>query len=355
MTHDAIGQSSMTSAPEQWTQHIERDDALSLARDLASARAVVFEAPGRLSVQSLELAQPQEADLVVAIQATGISSGTERLLWNGEMPDFPGMGYPLVPGYEAIGQVVAAGRKCQREVGEHVFVGGAQCFPNIKSLFGSAASKLVVPDVKAQPIDNSLGSEALLLALAATAHHILHTDNTSPTIPDLVIGHGVVGRLLARLCVALGHAAPTVWEINPARQHGGDGYHVVDPRHDDNKYHCIADVSGDNAILDKAIQHLQKRDQGQSPPQVLLGGFYKAPLTFQFAPAFMREVRIQVAAEWQPADMQAVSNLVATGHLSLGGLITHTVPASQAARAYNIAFRDEQCLKMVLDWSAKND
>ena len=36
---------------------------------------------------------------------------TEKLLWNGTMPHFPGMGYPLVPGYESVGRVIEAGPK----------------------------------------------------------------------------------------------------------------------------------------------------------------------------------------------------------------------------------------------------
>jgi 2-desacetyl-2-hydroxyethyl bacteriochlorophyllide A dehydrogenase len=42
------------------------------------------------------------------------------------MPTFPGMGYPLVPGYESVGRVVAAGPKARLRVGERVFVPGAQ-------------------------------------------------------------------------------------------------------------------------------------------------------------------------------------------------------------------------------------
>jgi bacteriochlorophyllide a dehydrogenase len=38
--------------------------------------------------------------------------------------------------------------------------------------------------------------------------------------------------------------------------------------------------------------------------------------------------------------------------MSLGGLITHTSPASDAAAAYELAFTDPACLKMILDWSA---
>ena len=40
------------------------------------------------------------------------------------MPSFPGMGYPLVPGYEAIGEVVEAGNGSGLSDGETVLVQG---------------------------------------------------------------------------------------------------------------------------------------------------------------------------------------------------------------------------------------
>jgi bacteriochlorophyllide a dehydrogenase len=55
------------------------------------------------------LKAPGPGDLVVEIAHSGISTGTEKLFWSGTMPPFPGMGYPLVPGYEAAGEVVEAG------------------------------------------------------------------------------------------------------------------------------------------------------------------------------------------------------------------------------------------------------
>jgi bacteriochlorophyllide a dehydrogenase len=71
--------------------------------------AVVMQAPEQLVLSQLELEAPGDADLVVDIAYSGISTGTEKLLWSGRMPNFPGMGYPLVPGYESVGTVVEAG------------------------------------------------------------------------------------------------------------------------------------------------------------------------------------------------------------------------------------------------------
>jgi 3-hydroxyethyl bacteriochlorophyllide a dehydrogenase len=86
--------------------------------------------------------------------------------------------------------------------------------------------------------------------------------------------------------------------------------------------------------------------------EIVLAGFYPDPVSFAFPPAFVKEARIRVAAEWTPDDLSATRQLIETGALSLDGLITHAMSANQAEDAYRIAFEDPKCLKMYLDWSA---
>jgi bacteriochlorophyllide a dehydrogenase len=306
------------------------------------ALAVIIENPEHLVIDEVELSPPGDEDVVIDIEWSGISTGTERLLWLGRMPPFPGMGYPLIPGYESIGRIAFAGDHSGSRLGDRVFVPGARCFKDVRGLFGGAASRVVVPAHRVLPVGDDLGAEAVLLALAATAYHV----TAGFAQPDLIVGHGVLGRLLARLACAHGHA-PTVWERNPTRWDGAAGYNVVDPgndpRHD---YRIICDASGDSAILDVLMQRLALGGE------IVLAGFYAEPAAFAFPPAFMREARIRVAAEWKAADLAAVRDLIANGRLSLDGLITHCQPIADARAAYHTAFNDPSCLKMVLDWSA---
>jgi 3-hydroxyethyl bacteriochlorophyllide a dehydrogenase len=314
------------------------------AREQLQARAVVFEEPGELSLRDLEIAPPGPGEVLVDVEWTGISTGTEKLLYDGRMPAFPGMGYPLVPGYETVGRVAACGEGVRVREGERVFVMGATCFGDIRGLFGGAASRLVVAERKLVPVGGRLNEDAILLALAATAHHALF-DGKELALPDLIVGHGVLGRLLARLAVAMGVRPPVVWETNAQRSDGGVGYRVVAPGQDDRTdYRRIIDASGDPGILDTLIQRLAKNGE------IVLAGFYSEQLSFTFPPAFMREARLRIAAEWAPADLVSVKSLIDSSALNLRDLISHRVPASEAREAYPVAFTDPECLKMVLDW-----
>lgn len=312
-----------------------------------SGTAVVLEQPERLSLHRLDLCEPQDDDVVVDVEWSGISTGTERLLYDGRMPAFPGMGYPLVPGYESVGRVTRAGPQSGHRVGERVFVPGARCFGEVRGLFGGAASRLVVPGARAIEVNEALGERAVLLALAATAYHAVAGGGRQDPIraPDLIVGHGVLGRLLARMTLLAEFPAPTVWETCAERRGGAEGYPVLHPDEDPRRdYRAIYDVSGDARILDRLIARLAPGGE------VVLAGFYSEPLAFSFPPAFMREARIRAAAEWQPADMKVVTQLADSGYLPLDGLITHHAVAGQAERAYRTAFGDTACLKMVLDW-----
>ncbi len=351
--------------------------------------AVVMDKPQSLRLDRVGLSVPGEQDLVVEIGASGISTGTEKLLWTGRMPHFPGMGYPLIPGYESVGRVLEAGKDSSRRAGDFVFVPGARCYPEVRSLFGGAAKTVVLPTHRAVSLDRQLGERAVLLALAATAHHALNLPHLEA--PDLIIGHGVLGRLLARLCMLRGGPVPTVWERDrlrrPSKQHGNAlaqgaqqsapvavssnampevptslaanfsssisaamspvDYPVMQPEDDPRRdYRCIVDASGDASHLDQLSARIAPGGQ------LVLAGFYADLLHFSFAPAFMRELSIRVAAEWKDQDLQAVKRLVESGQLSLDGLITHRMSANQANLAYETAFTDPSCLKMVLDWSS---
>ena len=307
--------------------------------------AVVLKQPEQIELSRLALTPPTQDDVVVDVEWSGVSTGTERLLWSGRMPPFPGMGYPLVPGYESVGRVIEAGTATELQRGQRVFVPGAKCFGEVRGLFGASASRLVVPARRVVPLDQHLGDRGILMALAATAYHAVAARGA--IAPDCIVGHGVLGRLLARVSIALLNDPPVVWEKNPARIGGAAGYGVLDPEHDTRRdYRSIYDVSGDAGLLDQLI--------GRIAPggEIVLAGFYSEPLCFAFPSAFMREARIRVAAEWQPADLLATKALVESGRLSLDGLITHHHDALDAPAAYRTAFEDSACLKMVLNWSS---
>ncbi|MEM9854506.1 MAG: chlorophyll synthesis pathway protein BchC, partial [Pseudomonadota bacterium] len=294
--------------------------------------AVLLAEPHTLGIASVALKPPAAGDIVIDVMASGVSTGTEKLFYTGAMPPFPGSGFPLVPGYEAWGEVVEAGPEADFAVGDMVFVPGANCYDGAFGLFGGASKRLVSGAHRAVKLDPAVGDAGALLALAATARHALAASNAA--FPELIVGHGVLGRLLARLTIALGGPAPTVWEIEAARSEAS-AYQVLRPEDDPRRdYRSIYDASGQASLLNALIGRLEKGGE------ITLAGFYAEPLSFAFPPAFMKEARLRIAAEWAAEDLHVTRALVESGALMLDDLITHRTPAADAPQAYETAFGD---------------
>ena len=144
--------------------------------------AVILHGAKEVSIAPVALTAPKDTDLVVETRFSGVSSGTEKLFWTGDMPPFPGMGYPLVPGYETVGEVVEAGRDAKFKVGDTVFVPGATCYEDVRGLFGGSSRRIVTDAARATPIDSECSADMTLLALAATARHAMAGLLRSPLV-----------------------------------------------------------------------------------------------------------------------------------------------------------------------------
>lgn len=326
--------------------------------DASSTDALVVERPGSIGLRRVGIKAPGAGDVVVRTELTGISTGTEKLLFDGSMPPFPGLSYPLVPGYEAVGTVVDGATLAP---GTRVFVpGSSQYTDGVAGLFGASAATLVTGEARVVPIDDLEPEHGVLLALAATAMHAftvgprrakadagpLALADLVPEAPELIVGHGVLGRLVARIALALGAPAPLVLELNPARAGGAAGYAVTSPT-EATLPPCrrIVDVSG--ACGDHVDTLVARLARGG---RLTLAGFYVEPVRFDFASAFMREIVIDIAAQWAPEDLALTLALVRAGALDLDGLVSHRAPASEAHLAYPDAFARADRLKTVLDW-----
>ena len=305
--------------------------------------AMLLERPGRLSVSGVELLPPQIGDVVVDIDRTGISTGTERLLFTGEMPPFPGLGYPLVPGYEAVGSVVEVHGETGHTIGARVFVPGASCYQDVKGLFGGSASRLVVRGHRAVAVDDVPADDAILLALAATAFHA--TAGPRPTGVDRRPWRPRAPRRPARDRGR--RPGPDRLGDQPRAAPGRAAVSVLDPAEDTRRdYRTIVDVSGDSDLLDTLV--------GRLAPPVARSSWRASTNPGSASPSrrpSWREARFRIAAEWKPGDMAAVMALLREG-TSLARRPRHAPRVrSPGSRRLPHRFRGRGLPQMVLDWS----
>src|SRR5438045_1212387 len=154
------------------------------------ARALFHTAPRRVEIRELPAPRPAAGEVLVRTLSSGISGGTERLVYRGDVPaelalddtiDALGgtFSYPFAYGYACVGEVA--------ESGQAVFA-----FHPHQDIFAARASELI-------PLPGIDPASATLLPLVETALQV--TLDAGPGYRDrvIVLGAGVLGLLTGLL------------------------------------------------------------------------------------------------------------------------------------------------------------
>lgn len=179
-----------------------------------TGRALWFEENRRCGLRREQLASEHGEEVLVRTLFTGISRGTESLVFGGQVPeseyermraphqagDFP---FPVKYGYAAVG-VVEEGP--QRLVGRTVF-----CLHPHQDRFR-------VPACAVHPLPENLPPQrAVLAANMETALNIVWDAGIQPGDRVAVFGAGVVGLLVARLATSVIGTEVVISDIEPER------------------------------------------------------------------------------------------------------------------------------------------
>ena len=184
---------------------------------IRTARQFWIRSPGRGEIVPADLPPGQAGQVLVRTVFSGVSRGTEALVFNGEVPrsqyqamrapfqegDFPG---PVKYGYASVGEVDPAGAPPEL-AGRTVF-----CLYPHQDLYR-------VPADAVTPVPDSVPpGRAVLAANMETAVNIFWDARPAAGDRIVVIGAGVVGLLVAWLCRQVPGAAVTAVDVNPERE-----------------------------------------------------------------------------------------------------------------------------------------
>jgi len=182
------------------------------------ARALFYVAPQRAAIREIDLLgikhDPDKAQVKVTTLFSGLSRGTERLVFEGRLPasewqrmraprqegDFP---FPVKYGYAAVGQVEEGPDSL---VGHPVFT----LFPHQDQFVTSADEVIRLPaDVPPR--------RAVLAANMETALNAVWDSGLAPGHRVLIVGAGVVGTLLCAMVSRIAGAHAGLVDIRPER------------------------------------------------------------------------------------------------------------------------------------------
>ena len=185
-----------------------------------TARQFWIRSPGHGEIVSSPLGPRDPDDVLVRALYSGVSRGTESLVFRGEVPpsqyqvmrapfqegDFPG---PVKYGYSSVGEILEAPDRTDEPslVGQHVF-----CLHPHQDLY-------LVPARAVHVLPGGLPPErAVLAANMETALNAVWDARPSAGDRIVVIGGGVVGLLVAWLCRQIPAAQVSLVDVDTSRE-----------------------------------------------------------------------------------------------------------------------------------------
>jgi hypothetical protein len=221
-----------------------------MAKDRSMAEALWYIGDDRAELREEAVAAPGSGEVRVRALYGAISRGTERLVAFGRVPasEYERMRAPLMAGafpfpvkygYATVGRVEAGGKSGHILPGQIVFA----LHPH--------QDEFTIPAAMAVPVPAGVPpARAVLAANMETALNALWDGAPGPADRIAVVGGGIVGLLIARLCVRMPGVEVTLVDIAPERaalaRALGAGFALPDaaPRDCDLVFHASASARG---------------------------------------------------------------------------------------------------------------
>ncbi len=253
-------------------------------------RAVIIDAPGNVRVGSLPDPMPKPDELVIRVGACGIC-GTDLHIVDG---DYPLACYPVVPGHEFAGEVVAVGsnvplgigaRDMKVTVGTRVAVdpslfcgycdfcrtGHGNLCLNWRAIGvtvdGAFAEYVRVPAANAYVLPENISfREAALIEPISCAVHGMHRLNPQSGDTFLLVGAGTMGLILLQLALRGGASKVAVVDLNTQRLERAKKLGASDAQIDIYKvleneplgFDCVIDVTGVAPAIEGAFAAVKR-------------------------------------------------------------------------------------------------
>jgi 2-desacetyl-2-hydroxyethyl bacteriochlorophyllide A dehydrogenase len=334
------------------------------------AHALWMTGPRSLELRSELVPPPGPDDVLVRTLVSGISQGTELLVYRGDAPrdlplDLPTLagsfGFPIKYGYALVGCIEAVGSRVTNLArGDHVFVHHPH-----QNVFTVAAT---MPIRLPNDLDPEVG---VFVANLETAVNVILDTPVHLGETAAVFGLGVVGQLIAQLLQRSGaslvvavdplpnrRALATSAGIGAVMSPEGDVVREIRQCTDGRGADVVVEASGNGAALQAAIDAVAEDGvvmavswYGLKPVSLALGGhFHRGRVTIRSSQ--VGRLNPALSPRWDRARRTAlVQGLLPSLHLAQ--LITHRVPLERAADAYHLLDqRADTALQVVLTYSS---
>lgn len=338
-------------------------------------RAVIIEEPGKILVENVPDPTPQADELIIRVGACGIC-GTDLHLVDGESPLAQ---YPLIPGHEFAGEVVAVGKNVARRNGAntlHMEVGARVAVePNIAcgrcdfcrtghenlcfnytalgvTKSGALAEYVAVPASQAYVLPETISlREAALIEPISCAVHGMHRLHPRSGDTFLIVGAGTMGLLLLQLALRGGASRVAVVDLNRQRLARAEQLGASSVQTDLKNalmneplgFDCVIDATGIAAVIESAFVAVKRGGT------LMVFGVAPQKATISLSPfrIYNQEITIlgsmAVLFSFQPA-----LDLLRGGVINTQAMLTTTFPLEQFPDALKLVRNGEGVKTQIL-------
>jgi len=328
------------------------------ARSIPS-EAVVFEAKGKVRVRGITVPPPGPGDVLVKVEWSAVSNGTEIACLRDLRPDAP---FPCVPGYQSVGSIMAKGDRVRnRKIGQRVLMGISRLGEGVNPGCGSSHTAFAVNSASwTVPLPEGVSAANAAFAwVAGCGLQGLTMARAKKSDTVLVVGLGLIGQFAVQVARAKGccvTAADTVAQrLEIARK--SRPHRIVNPvetpldrvaaEETEKGFDIVLDATGKASLIPGLIELLQPFGR------MVLQGWYHEPVSFDFHRAHLKHLSLYCPCSWQgeKTGLRDVLKLMKEKKLRAGPMITHPVSYREAPEMYRRIERgDPEVLGVLLDW-----
>jgi 2-desacetyl-2-hydroxyethyl bacteriochlorophyllide A dehydrogenase len=317
-------------------------------------RRAVLGGPGDLTVVDAKEPEPRRGEVLVKVAACGIC-GSDLHAFNGEHPLVI---YPVTPGHEFSGTIVAAGEGADPGlVGRNACVEPSlvcgtcpQCVSGRYNICGglrvmgfqapgAMCGFIAVPVDRLHMLPEDVGLEAGALAEpAAVGVHALGRSGVEPGASILIVGAGVIGLMVLKVAKALGCRVAVV-EGSAERAERAIGFGadeaVVFPdalaQPADRGFDAVFECVGRAETIDLAVRAAPRGGT------VVAVGVAPGPVPVPMPLVQDGEIDIRGTLMYTGADFERAIELIRSGAITPGEFVTHRVTLDELERGYELA------------------